>query len=150
MPSERCVLSPEKWSKLGAEVAACAPYLPAHFDVAPRNIALKISSGYKAKEYLTLLFCLAPALFKKYLPADVWECFTLGVNAMRIFLTTSGLTRTQVKAAHRDAVEFVGTFERIFYQRDYRRLHYCRQSLHQFLHAANTILRVGPLWCYSQ
>jgi len=44
------------WEKHGKLIASATPYLPGSFDRAPRNPAEKISSGYKAKEYLMYTF----------------------------------------------------------------------------------------------
>ena len=45
-------LTGETWIKHGRAVAAATPYLPGSFDRPPRDPALKISSGYKAWEFL--------------------------------------------------------------------------------------------------
>ena len=46
------VLTGRTWEDHGRDVAACTPYLPGSFDCPPRNSAEKISSGYKAWEFL--------------------------------------------------------------------------------------------------
>ena len=45
-------LTGETWIKHGRTVAAAIPYLPGSFDRPPGDLALKISSGYKAWEFL--------------------------------------------------------------------------------------------------
>jgi hypothetical protein len=40
------------WQEHGRQVAAATPYLPGSFDQPPCNPAKKISSGYKAWEFL--------------------------------------------------------------------------------------------------
>jgi len=55
------VLIGETWKEHGQRVADATPYLPGSFDRPPRNPAEKISSGYKAWEFLTYLYGLGPA-----------------------------------------------------------------------------------------
>ena len=52
------VLNGPMWEKHGQQVASATPYLPGSFDRPPRNPAEKISSGYKAWEFLLYLFGL--------------------------------------------------------------------------------------------
>lgn len=47
---------------------AAGPYIPGSFGRAPHNPAEKISSGYKAAEFLAYLFCLGPGLLFRVLP----------------------------------------------------------------------------------
>ncbi|EDR02847.1 uncharacterized protein LACBIDRAFT_307986 [Laccaria bicolor S238N-H82] len=44
------VLNSDAWKFHGAAVESCKPFIPGSYDRPPRNIAEKISSGYKAKE----------------------------------------------------------------------------------------------------
>lgn len=46
------VLQGNIWEFHGKEVGDCTPYLPGSFDCTPQNPAEKISSGYKAWEFL--------------------------------------------------------------------------------------------------
>lgn len=61
-------MNTEVWKSHGKLVAAATPYLPGSFDRPPRNPAEKISSGYKAVEFLTYLYGLGPALLYGLLP----------------------------------------------------------------------------------
>ena len=56
-------------SKLhGKAVADCLHYLPSSFDCPPHNIAEKLTSGYKAWEFLQYLYGLGPGLLLGVLP----------------------------------------------------------------------------------
>ena len=57
------ILRGEVWEAHGAQVAAATHHLPGSFDRPPRNPAQKISSGYKAWEYMLYMYALGPALF---------------------------------------------------------------------------------------
>ncbi|KAJ6525540.1 hypothetical protein DFH09DRAFT_894352, partial [Mycena vulgaris] len=58
--------------------------------------------------------------------------------------------REEVLEAHKHFYEAVEEFEEIYYQRMASRLHFCRQSIHQLLHQAPEIVRVGPGPYYTQ
>ncbi len=78
------VLKGDTWIAHGAAVAAAAPYLPGSFDKAPRNPAEKISSGYKAWEFLTYMFGLAPAVLYGVLPEPYYGNFCMLAVAVRM------------------------------------------------------------------
>jgi hypothetical protein len=62
-------LTGETWVEHGKVVAAATPYLPASFNRPPQDPALKISSGYKAWEFLMYLYGLGPGIFYGVLPS---------------------------------------------------------------------------------
>jgi hypothetical protein len=67
------VLQGKIWKEHGQSVADATPYLPGSFDRPPRNPAEKISSGYKAWEFLLYIVGLAPALLHGILPDPEWR-----------------------------------------------------------------------------
>jgi hypothetical protein len=69
------MLTGQTWVKHGKVVAAATPYLPGLFDRPPRDPALKISSGYKAWEFLMYLYGLGPGVFHSVLPSPYYENF---------------------------------------------------------------------------
>jgi hypothetical protein len=69
------VLTGETWVEHGKVVAAATPYLPGSFNCPPRDPALKISSGYKAWEFLMYLYGLGPGVFYGVLPSPYYENF---------------------------------------------------------------------------
>ena len=62
------VLKGDIWKEHGKRVAAATTYLPSSFDRPPRNPAEKISSGYKAWEFLTYVYGYGPGFFYHILP----------------------------------------------------------------------------------
>ncbi len=115
----------------------------------PRNPAEKISSGYKAWEFLTYLFGLGPGLLHGVLPDKYWKNYCKLVAGMRIVHQRS-ISQEQLIKSHHLLVEFVKEFEELYYQRKESRLHFCRQSIHALLHLAPEIVRLGPGVCYTQ
>ncbi len=64
------------WQAHGAAVAAAHLYILTCVESqTPRNLAKKISSGYKAIKYLLYIFCLCPALLYGSLPLDFYYHF---------------------------------------------------------------------------
>ncbi|KAJ7138747.1 hypothetical protein C8R43DRAFT_817736, partial [Mycena crocata] len=58
--------------------------------------------------------------------------------------------REEVVEAHRMLCDAVEEFEKLYYQRLPSRLHFVRQSVHQLLHLAFEIIRLGPGAYYTQ
>ena len=143
------VLTGDIWKKHGQRVEDMRPYLPGSFDRPPRNPAKKISSGYKAWEYLTYVFGLGPAVFHGILPDKYWRNLCKLVRGIRLIQQRS-ITKTQLLEAHGLLVQFVQEFEELYYQRKAYRLHFCRQSVHALLHLVPEIVRLGPGIYYTQ
>jgi hypothetical protein len=143
------VLTGRTWEDHGRDVAACTPYLPGSFDRPPRNPAEKISSGYKAWEFLIYIYGLGPALFYGVLPEKYWMNFCKLVYGMRIILQHEIMADDLAKA-HNALLDFCGEFEVLYCQRIPERLHFVRQSIHALTHLAPETVRIGPVICSSQ
>ena len=78
------MLTSDVWKQHGEEVVGFRPYIPGSFDQPPHNIALKIYSGYKAKEWQGYLYGLSPALLHNILPQEYWQKICKLVHAIRI------------------------------------------------------------------
>jgi hypothetical protein len=143
------VLKGNTWKNHGKTVADATPYLPGSFDRPPRNPAEKISSGYKAWEYLVYIFVLGPALLHGILPDKYWRNYCKLVKAIRL-IHQCRITREQLREAHKLFIQFVEEYEQLYYQRRGDRIHFCRQSLHALLHIVPEIVRVGPGVYYTQ
>jgi hypothetical protein len=137
------------WKEHGAFVADARPYLPGCFDHAPRNIAEKINSGYKAKEGQTYFYGLAPALLLDVLEDEFYRNFCKLVMGVRI-LEQRRITHTQLQNAHQLLIEFTNEFEKLYYERREDRIHFCRPCIHAVPHLAPETARVGPLAIISQ
>jgi hypothetical protein len=143
------VLTGATWQDHGVAVAKATPYLPGSFDRPPRNPAEKISSGYKAWEFLLYIFGLCPALLWKVLPYIYWRHFCKLVYCVRI-LHQHIILMIQVLEVHRLLREYVLEYEELYYQRKAERLHFCRPSIHALAHLAAEVVRLGPPAYYTQ
>jgi hypothetical protein len=136
-------LTGDTWRKHGREVALCRQYLPGSFDRSPRNPAEKISSGYKAWEFLLYLFGFGPGLFLDVLPNVYWRHFCKLVQGVRI-VHQRRIKTAQLTLAHALLLQFVEEFETLYYCRLPTRLHFVRQSVHAMIHLALEAMRIGP------
>ena len=143
------VLRGDVWEAHGRDVAAATPYLPGSFDRPPRNPAEKISSGYKAWEFLLYLYGLGPGVFYNVLPQTYYQHFCKLVFAVRI-INQHQIKTEDLQAAHQALVEFAHEFKLLYYQRRTDRLHFVCQSIHALTHLALEVIRLGPLICSSQ
>jgi hypothetical protein len=143
------VLQGEIWEMHGREVAAATPFLPGSFDRPPRNIADKINSGYKAWEWLLYLYGLTPALLYNILPEPYYSHHCKLVRGMRI-LHQHHIRTSDLILADKLLRSYAYEFEVLYYQRNLKRLHFCRPSLHALLHLASEVTRIGPPICSSQ
>jgi hypothetical protein len=143
------VLTGDIWKQHGQAVADATPYLPGSFDRPPRNPAEKISSGYKAWEWLLYMVGLAPALLCGVLPDKYWVHFCKGASVIRCFHQRK-IPRQQLVQSHKHAISYVSDFEELFYQRMPERIHFVRQSIHAMVHVGPEAIRIGPQTYYTQ
>ena len=137
------VLTGDVWKSHGQDVARCRQYLPGSFDCPPRNPAEKISSGYKAWEFLIYVFGYCPALLHSILPRQYWRNFCKLVAAIRL-IQQRAISVPHVQRAHTLLLGFIEEFEALYYRRMTSRLHFCRQSVHGLSHLALDVARLGP------
>ncbi|GJE92186.1 hypothetical protein PsYK624_083390 [Phanerochaete sordida] len=142
-------LTGDTWKIHGHAVESTRRFLPGFFDRPPRDPAKKISSGYKAVEYLTYLFGLGPGLLYDILPDQFWTNYCKLVRGIRL-LYQRHITIAEVQAAFRLLVEFIEEFEDLYYGRKKERLHFIRQSIHALLHMAPETIRLGPYLIFAQ
>jgi hypothetical protein len=116
-------LTGETWVEHGKTVATATPYLPGSFDHLPQNPALKISSGYKAWEFLMYLYGLGPGIFYGILLSPYYENFCDFVLGVRI-VHQHRITSTQLVQANDALRRFAQGFEEIYYQWRADRLHF--------------------------
>jgi len=77
-------LTGDVWVKHGKVVGDAARYLPTSFGRAPRNPQEKISSGYKAWEFLYYIYGEGPGVLYSVLPEPYFSHFCKLVQAIRI------------------------------------------------------------------
>jgi len=141
---------PELWQAHGAAVADARQYIPTCIEFrTPRNPAEKISSGYKAIEYLLYILGLCPALLYKVLPPEFYHHFCKVVFRLRIghqYHKSQG----ELLAAHKALAEYVYQFELLYYQRKMSQLHFVQPCIHALIHLVFEHLRIGSLAEVSQ
>ncbi|EJF65166.1 hypothetical protein DICSQDRAFT_50857, partial [Dichomitus squalens LYAD-421 SS1] len=144
-----CLLDNDTWQAHGKLVGDASLYLPGSFDRPPRNPAEKISSGYKAWEFMYYVYGMLPGFLWAVQKPKYYGHFCKLVAGARVSL----LLKTRIKLrppAHSLLVEYVEEFEEMYYTRRADRLHFCRQALHGLVHLMPENVRVGPAWLHSQ
>jgi hypothetical protein len=143
------VLTGVVWENHGRVVARAAKYLPTSFGRTPRNPEKKISSGYKAWEFLYYLYGEGPGVFFNVLPAPYYYHFCKLVRAIRIVYQRR-ISGEQLVLLHKLLSEWCVEFENLYYQREPKRVHFVRQCVHSLTHLAKETHRLGPLCLSSQ
>ena len=140
---EWAVLKGDVWTTHGKSVADAASCFPRSFDRTPRNPADKISSGYKAWEFLLYFYGLGPGLFYGILPEAYYRHYCKLVVGICIIYQRR-ISRQQLELAHKLLLEWVLEFELLYYQRKVERLHFVRQCVHSLTHLRPETHRIGP------
>lgn len=143
------VLRGDVWQQHGRAVADALHYLPSSFDRPPRNIAEKLTSGYKAWEFLLYLYGLGPGLLCGLLPDNYYTNFCKLVRGIRL-VHQHKITLDAVREARLALASFAQEFELIYCQRKATRVHFVRPCLHSVVHLPSEVIRVGPPICSSQ
>jgi hypothetical protein len=143
------VLVGDVWEKHGNDVARAAKCLPTSFGRVPRNPKEKISSGYKASEYLYYLYGEGPGLFYNVIPEPYYSHFCRLVRAIRI-IYQQVISRAQLVTAHKLLLQWCLDFELLYCNRNPDRLHFVRQCVHSLTHLARETHRLGPLCLSAQ
>ncbi|RDX40006.1 hypothetical protein OH76DRAFT_1459606 [Lentinus brumalis] len=137
------------WINHSEAVADMRFYIPRSFGKAPRNIAAKMNSGFKAWEHMYHFYMVLPGQLWGVLNDELFEhyCKLVAGCHFALMLETPVALRL---LAHKLLVEFVEDFERLYYARQLDRLHFCRHSIHLLVHLIPEGVRRGPLWLFSQ
>ena len=143
------ILRGDVWQQHGKAVADALPYLPSSFDRPPRNIAEKLTSGYKAWEFLLYLYGLAPGLLYDLLPPSYYRNFCKLVRGIRL-VHQHKIALDDVCEAQMALASFAQEFEIIYCQCKATHIHFVRPCLHSVVHLPSEIIRVGPPICSSQ
>ncbi|KAF6741626.1 hypothetical protein DFP72DRAFT_244939 [Ephemerocybe angulata] len=137
------------WDSSGEVVEKMRRYLPGSFDRPPRNPAKKISSGYKAREYLSYVYGMLPGLLVGVLPDKYHKNFCLLLRGIRLILQRK-ITKEELILAHESLVTFCLEYEELYVQRNPERVHFVRYCIHNLLHLASETVRIGPLCLLAQ
>ncbi|KAI0736013.1 hypothetical protein C8Q76DRAFT_590502, partial [Earliella scabrosa] len=144
-----CFREDEDWQAHGQLIADSLRYIPGSFDRPPRNPADKISSGYKAWEFMYYFYVLLPGFLWSALDPVYFRHLCKLIAGARFAL----LFETPIQFRpyyHKLLIEFVEQFEKLYYKRRIDRLHFCRHSIHLLTHLIPENIRVGPAWLHSQ
>src|SRR6266702_4789890 len=143
------VLWGDVWQQHGKSVADTLHYLPSSFDRPPRNIAEKLTSGYKAWEFLLYLYGLAPGLLYDILPKVYYSNFCKLVYGIQL-MNQHKISHANMCDAHLALSSFAQEFEIVYCQCQATRIHFVRPCIHLLLHLPCEVMRLSPPVCSSQ
>ena len=139
----------EAWEEHGLEVERARAFLPGFFDRAPRNIAAKWNSGYKAVEQETYLYVYSAYMMRPRLPAAHWRHLCKTLRGVRNLLEYE-IPQERIVESRRLLNEATLDFENLYYERDPDRLHFVRPVIHHLWHMPDQVVLHGPLILRSQ
>jgi len=133
------VLRGDVWQDHGRAVAAALHYLPSSFDRPPRNIADKLTSGYKAWEFLLYLYGLGPGLLYGILPDRFFTNYCKLILGIRL-MNQHRISEVNVRDAHRALLSFAQEFELFYCQCLPTCIHFVRPCMHSLVHLPHEVL----------
>ena len=101
------------WEANGVLVKQAGAYLPTSFCWAPCNPQEKISSGYKAWEFLLYIYGMGLGVFYRILPELYYSHFCMLVQAIQIIFQHA-ISHEQVATAHWLLLRWVLGFEELY------------------------------------
>jgi len=143
------VLQGDVWQQHGKAVASALHYLPSSFDHPPCNIADKLTSGYKAWEFLLYLYGLGPGLLYGILPEKYFTNYCKLVLGIRL-MNQHKIMQANLQDACLALLTFATEFEFIYCQRMETCIHFVCRCMHLLVHLPCEVLRIGPPICSSQ
>jgi hypothetical protein len=143
------VLRGDVWLHHRKTIADTLPFLPSSFNCPPHNIAEKISSSYKAWEFLMYLYGLGPGLLLGILPEPYYSNYCKLVYGMCL-MNQHNISVQEVCEAQLALISFAQGFEIIYCQRLPTCIHFVRPCVHSLLHLPHEVVCLGPLVCSSQ
>ncbi|KAH8929422.1 hypothetical protein BT69DRAFT_1367720 [Atractiella rhizophila] len=136
------------WVEHGVQVANTRPYLPSSWDKFLRNIDIKFSA-YKAKEWETYFYGVGPGLLQGIIAEPYYSHYIKIVYCIRQ-LRCRKIGKGTLDTVENLIIEYVEEFEKMYYQQDIARVHFCRPSLHKMLHHVPQVRRLGPFIYITQ
>lgn len=130
------------WTEHGLYVERAKSYLPGFFDRAPRNIAEKLNSGYKAIEFMTWFYNYLPAMLRSILPEAYWRQLCKLIRGITI-LYAEDISVDELLEAKQLLSLAVVDYELLYYARDPDRLHVVRPCMHLIWHIPDQIVVLG-------
>ncbi|KIJ07609.1 hypothetical protein PAXINDRAFT_90134 [Paxillus involutus ATCC 200175] len=137
------------WDTYGVSVHEAGSHLPGSFGTRPRNIAEKLTSGYKTWEFQLHMFGLGPILLYNILPDAYFANYCKLAQGFQIMCQHS-ITTESLVSAQSLLCQWEHGFKRLYYRYREDRIHFIRPCVHQVNHLATETLRKGPPICYAQ
>ncbi|QRV90391.1 hypothetical protein RhiJN_18409 [Ceratobasidium sp. AG-Ba] len=137
-------LGKEVWAEIGKLTTNAAKTIPSAFVGTLPDIA-KDRNHYKAEAFSFWFLYLGPILLKDRLPRVYYQHYLLIREVVNRILQFD-MRRDSLDELDRMVREWVGEYERLYYQYQPERLPTCPLTIHALLHMVYYIRMTGPLW----
>ena len=137
------------WHEHGSAVAGVLHYLPSSFDRPPRNIAEKLTSGYKAWEFLLYLYGLGPGLLYNVLPEEYYMNYCKLVYGVHL-MNQHRIMHDNLCQVYLALTSFAQEFKIIYCQHLSTWIHFVWPCIHSLVHLLHEVICLGPPICSSQ
>jgi hypothetical protein len=137
------------WKEHREAVVNTLHFLPSYFDYPLCNIAEKLTSGYKAWEFLFYLYGLGPRLLYDILPNPYYSNYCKLVFGMCL-MNQHSISLDNVHKANLTLTSFVQEFEIIYCQHPSMWIYFIQLCIHSMVHLLCEVLCLSPPVCSSQ
>jgi hypothetical protein len=137
------------WHEHGSAVAGALHYLSSSFDRPLHNITEKLTSSYKAWEFLLYLYGLGPGLLYNVLPEEYYTNYCKLVYGVRL-MNWHRIMHDNLCQAYLALTSFTQEFKIIYCQCLLTRIHFVQPCIHSLVHLPHEVIRLGPPICSSQ
>jgi hypothetical protein len=137
------------WQQHSKAITDCLHYLPSSFDCPPHNITEKLTSGYKAWEFLLYLYGLSPGLLFGILSDAYYKNYCKLVFGMCL-MNQHKISSSNVHEVLLALCSFAQEFEIIYCQHLPTQIHIVRLCMHSLIHLSQEVIHLGLPICSSQ
>ena len=137
------------WKAHSEAVANTLHFLPSSFDRPLHNIAKKLTSGYKAWEFLLYLYGLGPGLLYNILPEPYYSNYCKLVVGMRL-MNQHNISLNSVHDTNLALTSFAQEYEVIYCQQLSTQIHFVWPYVHPMVYLPHQVLHLSPPVCSLQ
>jgi hypothetical protein len=137
------------WREHGEAVVNTLHFLPSSFYCPLCNITEKLTSGYKAWEFLLYLYGLGPGLLYNVLPNPYYSNYCKLVYEIHL-MNQHNISLDNMHDTNLMLASFVQEYKVIYCQRLSIWIHFVQRCIHSMVHLPHEVLHLSPPVCSSQ
>ncbi|KAF8312374.1 hypothetical protein DL93DRAFT_2149474 [Clavulina sp. PMI_390] len=136
-------IADDTWEQIGLETVAASATIPSQFGRSTPNVATQLYI-FTAEDFGFWLLFLAPHLLKDRFPQRKFYDHFMLLNRILLITLQFSFTLAEIEDLRELIIEWVTTYEKLYYQYNVKRLKYCFLPLHALLHVPDDIINSGP------